>query len=156
MKKYLPLFYLLTIALLGAISLSYSQDKEISNFMHFFMGLTFCQFASLKLFNLSKFADEYQKYDLLAKIFRPYAFFYPFIELALGLTYLALLKVKILYIITAVILFFGAVGVFISLARGEKLKCACMGSILNVPLSRVSLVEDLGMGLMALIMLGLT
>jgi hypothetical protein len=32
-----------------------------------------------------------------------------------------------------------------ALAKGLDLKCACMGSILKVPLSTVALVEDLGM-----------
>ena len=37
--------------------------------------------------------------------------------------------------------------------KGEDLNCACMGNFLDVPLSGVTLTEDLGMAAMALAML---
>jgi len=117
--------------------------------MHNFMGLFLVIFAMLKLFNLSAFADGFQMYDLLAKPFRPYAFLYPFIELALGLGYLAGWRPALLYPVTVVVMVFGALGVMRSLMAGLDLQCACMGNILKVPLSTVSLSEDLGMAAMA-------
>ena len=46
-------------------------------------------------------------------------------------------------------LLFVALGVFSALRRGLDVECACMGSVLHVPLSTVALVEDLGMAGMA-------
>ena len=47
----------------------------------------------------------------------------------------------------------GAVGVVRALKRGLDINCPCMGSVLDVPLSTVTLTEDIGMGLMAAVML---
>ena len=42
-----------------------------------------------------------------------------------------------------------SIGVIKSLRSGMNIKCACLGTVLSVPLSTVSVVENLGMGLMA-------
>jgi hypothetical protein len=48
---------------------------------------------------------------------------------------------------------FGSLGVFHALRQGLDLECACLGTVLHVPLSTVALVEDLGMAAMAAAML---
>ena len=48
---------------------------------------------------------------------------------------------------------FGGLGVFRALAKGLDLECACMGTVLSVPLSTVALIEDFGMAAMAGVML---
>jgi hypothetical protein len=52
-------------------------------------------------------------------------------------------------------LVFGALGVVSALRRGLDIECACMGTVLHVPLSTVALVEDLGMAGMAGAMLAM-
>lgn len=47
----------------------------------------------------------------------------------------------------------GTIGVIRSLKAGLDLRCACMGTILDVPLSTVTLTEDIATGLMACWML---
>ena len=116
------------------------------------MGFFLVVFALLKLFDLPGFADGFQMYDLLAKNFRPYAFVHPFIELALGLAYLAFWRPTTVYLATIIVLGFGALGVINALRRGLDINCACMGNTLKVPLSTVALVENLGMVAMALVM----
>jgi len=54
---------------------------------------------------------------------------------------------------TIIVLTFGSIGVVRALLKGLDIECACMGTVLHVPLSTVALVEDLGMALMAAIML---
>lgn len=120
--------------------------------MHDFMGFFLVVFAMLKLFDLPGFADGFQKYDLVAKRARPYALLYPFIELALGLAYLARWRLDLVYPVTVLVMTVGAVGVILALKRGLDLECACMGTTLKVPLSTVALVEDIGMAAMALVM----
>jgi hypothetical protein len=146
-RDYLPLLALLAVTMLAAsaVNRAFGPDARPLRWMHSFMGLFLVFFALLKLFDLPGFADGFQKYDLLAKRFRPYALAYPFIELALGLGYLAFWRPTTVYLATVVVLGFGALGVINALAKGLDLKCACMGSILKVPLSTVALVEDLGM-----------
>ncbi len=152
---YLPLLTLLGVTALAAAAKNQAYGPDtgaLRHWMHDFMGFFLVIFALLKLFDLPAFADGFQKYDLLAKPFRTYALVYPFIELALGLGYLADWRPAILYPATVLVLCFGALGVIRSLAQGRDLKCACMGNILKVPLSIVALTEDLGMAAMAAVM----
>lgn len=121
--------------------------------MHIFMGFFLCQFAMLKLFHPFTFADGFQMYDLLAKRSRLYALVYPGLELLLGLFYLGFLFPLFTYIATIVLMGFGSVGVATALNKGLDINCPCMGSILDVPLSTVTLTEDLGMAALALLML---
>ena len=106
-----------------------------------------------KLFDLEGFADGFQMYDLLAKSVRPYAHMYPFIELALGLGYLAHWQPKLIYSATVIVMTFGALGVIRALTKRLDIECACLGTVLRVPLSTVALTEDLGMAAMAAVML---
>jgi len=148
---YLPLLIVLGVAALAAAATNQAYDGDASTFhwMRDFMGFFLIIFAMLKLFDLTRFADGFQMYDLLAKPFRPYALAYPFIELALGLGYLSGWRPPTVYLATILVMVFGAVGVIRALMRGLDLNCACMGNILKVPLSTVALVEDLGMAAMA-------
>ncbi len=121
--------------------------------MHDFMGFFLVVFSMFKFFNMEGFADGFQMYDLLAKPFRPYAYFYPFMEAALGLGYLAHWNPTFVYAATVAVMVVGSLGVFNALRKGLDLECACMGTVLHVPLSTVALVEDLGMAAMAVGML---
>ena len=150
-QDYLPLLILLGVTALAAVAKNrvYGPATGALHGMHDFMGFFLVIFAMLKLFDLPGFADGFQMYDLLAKPLRPYALLYPFIELALGLGYIAEWRPAVLYPATVLVMGFGAAGVFRSLSRGLDLQCACMGNILKVPLSSVALTEDLGMAAMA-------
>ncbi len=148
---YLPLVVLIALAALvaGAKSVAYGPAAGATAWMHDFMGFFLVSFAMLKLFDPPGFADGFHMYDLLAKRVRAYGFVYPFIELGLGLGYLAFWRPDIVYPTTVVVMVFGASGVLAALARGLDVNCACMGTTLKVPLSTVALTEDLGMAAMA-------
>ena len=149
-ERYRPLLALILVAAAGATALT---QKAFFDWMHYFMGLFLCQFAMLKLFHPSGFADGFQKYDLVAKKFRAYAYIYPLIELALGLAYLSFSTPTLTYILTIVVMGMGAIGVIGALRRGLDIRCACMGTVLDVPLSTVTLTEDIAMIAMACWML---
>ncbi len=153
LKKYWPLFSLVVVALLAASALFYSLGTSPRDWMHFFMGFFLCTFALLKLFHPRDFADGFQMYDLLAKKSRLYAYLYPLIELGLGLGYFAFVMPSLIYVLTILILGFGAVGVVLALKKGLDVRCACMGTILDVPLSTVTLTEDIAMVVMAFLLL---
>lgn len=150
---YWPLFSLILVAAWAAWAISYSAKGGIVHWMHYFMGFLFCQFSLLKLFDIHGFADGFQKYDLIAKKNRTYALSYPAIELALGLSYLSMMAPLLTYFITIVLMAIGAAGVTKGLKKGLDIYCPCMGSVLKVPLSSVTLAEDIIMGSMALLML---
>lgn len=153
-KRYVPLLVLVGLVILATLAKQVHYGSwNVMSAMHDFMGLFLLVFSMLKLFDLSGFAEGFQKYDLLAARSTAYARLYPFLELALALGYLSHWQPQIVYGATILLMSFGAVGVFRALAKGGNLKCACMGSSLNVPLSTVAVIEDVGMAVMALAML---
>jgi hypothetical protein len=151
LMKYWPLFSLILIAGLAATALP--PHFEMRGWMHHFMGFFLCQFAMLKIFRPSGFVEGFQKYDLIASKFPFYGYIYPWIELGLGLGYLAYFAPIWVYCLTMIVLGIGAIGVIRALRRGLDARCACMGTVLDVPLSTVTLTEDLVMATMALLLL---
>jgi len=153
LKDYWPLMSLILIAASAGYALTLHTQGGLMNWMHYFMGIFLCCFAMLKMFNLSAFADGFQMYDLIATRSRAYAYVYPFIELGLGLSFLAFLAPTMTYTVTIIVMVLGTFGVVSALRQDLDINCPCMGSVLDVPLSTVTLTEDLGMGIMAAIML---
>jgi hypothetical protein len=150
-NDYIPLMVIVGLTLLSAVAkqAAYPGGWNWMSGMYDFTGFLLVVFSMFKFFDLPGFADGFQMYDLLAKPWRPYAFIYPFIELGLGLGYLAHWQPMAVYAATAAVMIFGSLGVFNALRKGLDLECACMGTVLKVPLSTVALIEDLGMASMA-------
>ena len=148
---YVPLLVIVALTLLAACAkqIAYPGAWNWMAWMHDFMGFFLVVFAMFKFFDLPGFADGFQMYDLLARPLRPYAYVYPLLELGLGLGYLSRWQPALIYGATVGLMIFGALGVLNALRKGLDLECACMGTVLKVPLSTVALVEDLGMALMA-------
>jgi cation transport ATPase len=113
----------------------------------------FLVFSAFKLLDLRGFAQGYASYDLLARRWFTYGYLYPFLELGLGLLYLTQHFLIPTQIATVVIMGFSSLGVINSLVKKQKFKCACLGTILNVPLSSITLAEDLTMVILAVLAL---
>ena len=152
-KQYWPLISLMMVSIFAAFAINWRISGNMTIWMHYFMGVFLLMFSTLKIFHLEKFANGFEMYDILAKRSRAYAYIYPFVELLLGLLYLSFILPILTYVLTAVILTFGSIGVIQALKSGLDIHCPCMGSILDVPLSTVTLTEDIGMTVMALILL---
>lgn len=71
----------------------------------------------------------------------------------LGLGYLVNRLLTIVNIATMILMAVGTVGTMQTIFAGRKVKCACFGTAINLPVATVTLIEDAGMGLMALAML---
>ncbi|HAT3881113.1 TPA: hypothetical protein I8672_002548 [Legionella pneumophila] len=152
-RQYWPLISLIVVSVLSAFAINWRVAGDMTVWMHYFMGIFLVIFSVLKIFHPAKFADGFEMYDILAKRTRIYAYIYPLLELALGLSYLAFILPVLTYVLTIVVLTFGSIGVIKALRNGLDINCPCMGSILDVPLSTVTLTEDIGMALMALMLL---
>ena len=48
---------------------------------------------------------------------------------------------------------FSSIGVIQSVVDKKKIKCACLGAVFNVPMTTVTIIEDLLMVVMAVFML---
>jgi hypothetical protein len=150
---YLPLEVIVAASMAtGFAELAATRAGGFASWMINGMGFFLITLSLLKLFDLPGFADGFQMYDLLAGRTRLYAYIYPFIEFGLGLAYVAHFRLSAVFASTVALLVFGVVGVIRSLAKGLDIKCACMGTTLHVPLSTVTLTEDLGMAAMAAFM----
>lgn len=121
--------------------------------MSAFMGIYLVFFAMLKLFDLNGFAECFRRYDLLARALPGYAYLYPFLELTLGLAYLARFHPMATSALMLALALVSSLGVLRALRSGVKAPYACMGTALKVPLSRIALLENLGMAAMAAAML---
>lgn len=154
LSDYWPLICLVGVAGLGAWAVASGFFvPSMQSFMHAYMGIFLLIFSLLKLFDLEGFKDGFAMYDLIAKRESAYGYVYPFIELGLALAYLSFLLPGLTYILTIAVFGFGAFGVLRALREGLDIDCPCMGNILSVPLSTVTLTEDIAMIVMAMILL---
>jgi hypothetical protein len=119
---------------------------------HFIAGF-FIVFDFFKLLNIECFANSYQMYDIIAARWKGWGYTYPFVELALGILYLINFAPFYTNLATAIILGISSIGVIESNLNKRKIKCACLGDVFNLPMSTVTIVEDLTMVGMAIWML---
>jgi hypothetical protein len=54
---------------------------------------------------------------------------------------------------TIIVLGVSSIGVIQSNLNKRKIKCACLGDVFNLPMSTVTIIEDVGMVVMAALML---
>ena len=121
--------------------------------MRLFMAGFFLVFSFFKFLDLRGFAETYQTYDIAARAWPAWAFIYPFAELALGVSYLAELNPLATNVATLALMLIGAAGVFRAILNKKAIRRACLGTALILPLTTITLVEDLGMAAMASVML---
>lgn len=140
---YFPLV-LLAGFLVGVVALTEVRAGQFdwSRSMGTFMGVFFLSFSFFKLLDLRGFADTYQGYDIIARRVRAYALAYPFIELALGAAYLTNVDPFATNLATLVIMTVSSIGVLQSVLNKRAIRCACLGTVFNLPMSTVTLVED--------------
>ncbi len=117
--------------------------------MRFFMAGFFIVFAFFKLLNIRGFADSYQMYDLVAARWYQWGYIYPFVELGLGVAYFINIAPVITNWVTLLVLGVSSLGVIKSNLDKRQIKCACLGDVFNLPMSTVTIVEDLTMVAMA-------
>ena len=151
---YQPLFiilaYILGVSLL--IELHHGAFAMERWMMHFMAGF-FLVFSFFKMLNLKAFANTYAMYDLLAMRSKAYGFIYPFIELALGIAYLLGFAAQTTNALTLIIMGFSSLGVIRAVMNKQKIKCACLGAVFDLPMSTITIIEDLLMAAMAAWML---
>jgi cation transport ATPase len=150
LKTYKPLLLIgMFITLVSGIS-SYS-DAHIDGmlWMNHFMAGFFLVFSFFKLLDLNGFAESYAMYDVLAKRIHSYGYIYPFIELTLGLLFLTGFEPFFTNIATIVVMGFSSIGVIQTVLDKKKIRCACLGAVFNLPMSTVTIIEDLLMVAMA-------
>ncbi len=153
-KTYWPLILVLSYILFGVVHLSWLSGTYVwTRMMSDFMGLFFLIFGFFKILDLKGFATSYSSYDLPTKLWPKWAYVYPFIEISLGILYLHQWLPLWTNILTLLVMGLSIVGVIQAVIQKRKIKCVCLGTGFNLPMSTVTIVEDALMILMALFML---
>lgn len=149
-QTYQPLLlvvgYLLGIVAVVEIT---AGSWDMMRAMGHFMGGFFLAFSFFKLLDLRGFVDSYQTYDVLARQVRGYGYAYPFIELGLGVAYLLGIAPVVVNWVTLIVMLIGIVGVSQALWQKRQIQCACLGTVFNLPMSKVTFIEDGVMAAMA-------
>lgn len=151
---YKPLILVFSYILLVTLAVEYTYGEfTLHRFMPNFMAGFFLVFSFFKMLDLSGFASSYAMYDLLAKRVYNYGFIYPLIELGLGIAYLINFEPVLINAITLIVMLFSSIGVIIAVMNKQKIRCACLGTGFNLPMTTVTIIEDLLMAAMAAWML---
>ena len=141
----------MTAAMALALSFAMYGTPLTAMALQWFIALSMCVLALLKLQDIGKFSSMFLNYDLLARRWVPYASLYPWLEGLAGVLMLSGAAMWLSVPIALVIGGIGAVSVFKAVYIDKReLKCACVGGSSNVPLGFVSLTENLMMVAMAL------
>lgn len=143
-QTYFPVILIL-LYLTGCVALSQLRTERMDwmAMMNAFMGGFFLVFSFFKLLNIRGFADAYGSYDIVARRFPAYGYFYPLIELTLGICYFMAFAPLVTNVATCVVISLSTVGVARSLMKKTRIQCACLGTVFSLPMSRVTLIEDL-------------
>jgi len=151
---YKPLI-LIVVFIAGTTFLTQYPFQDFSGmlWMRHFMAGFFIVFSFFKLLHLEGFVNSYAMYDIVAARWQFWGYIYPFIELGLGILYLTNSTPIFTNWVTIIVLGLSSIGVIQSNLRKQKIKCACLGDVFNLPMSTVTIVEDLVMVGMALGML---
>lgn len=154
-----PTSYFPLILVLGYISLGVGIGQILRGGFNFMTAMTdfmagfFLLFSFFKLLDLRGFVDSYAGYDIPTKYFRVYGYLYPFIELGFGVAYFIKPYSTELHIATLVIMSVSIIGVLKSLLNKRDIRCACLGTVFNLPMGTVTVIEDGLMIVMSLLMI---
>ena len=150
LSTYKPLLLVIGFILLVSILSSYKTSFQLMNWMNNFMGGFFMAFSFFKFLDLNGFSNSFATYDIIAKKWKGYGKIYPFIELGLGVAYLLAIHSVITNTICILILTASTIGVIQAILSKKQIQCACLGTVFNLPMSTVTIIENFTMILMAI------
>lgn len=151
--SYQPVIAIFCVAFLMALGLSWTSYDTVFTVRsaEWFVAISMCILGIQKLQDLEGFTTMFLNYDLLARRYVRYGYFYPFAETLAGILMIAS---ALTWVSVPLALFIGTVGtasVFKAVYIDKReLKCACAGGSSNVPLGFISLTENVMMVGMAL------
>lgn len=130
------------------------DQTGFSEFMRWLMGVFMATFAGFKLAGYKMFVMMFPMYDLVAGRLRVYAQVFPFMQLFLASLFLADVLPGVREVLTLLVGLASAAGVYREVYMNKRsIQCACLGSIIKLPLSTVSFFEDVAMAAMSFAML---
>ena len=141
--------YIFSLTLLIQFS---KHHFDFMEWMRHFMAGFFLVFSFFKMLDLKAFAESYVMYDVIARKMPAWSYVYAFIELTLGIAFLVNFNPVITNITTVLVMTVSIIGVLQVVLNKQKIQCACLGAVFNLPMSTVTIIED---GLMIVMSIGM-
>lgn len=129
----------------GGVATYLSGYYELHVFLEYSMAAYFLAFGILQTVSLKKSAKMLQQYDPLAKRFPAYGYIYPILQILIGIGLLFWISPLIINAVAAIIVLINLVGVMNVLEEKKTVRCGCLGETMNVPVSWVTLTENIVM-----------
>lgn len=145
LKDYLPIIYIYLFSFLVTLNLTFYNDYLLRNSLLVFLGTFSLTFAGLKFYNFKGFLNSFVEYDFVSKKFIFYAYIFPIFELIFGVLFLFQFENFYLEVLCLIFFSINFISVMNALLKKQKYMCACLGGMFNVPLSYVSLIENITM-----------
>ncbi len=143
---------LIGILLLAAM-LTFVRGIEVRRWIADFMAVFFVTFAAFKFSDLEPFAHMYRISDWIAGRIRPWAYVIPFIQAFLGFWYLLTEGPRRLDIIALVFTGTALIPALIAYHKKPKSQYAYHKTLLRLPFTKISLLENVVPFILAAIML---
>jgi cation transport ATPase len=141
-RSYKPLLIIVLYLLGTTLLLEFSSGMFLmKTWMANFMAGFFLVFSFFKMLDIAAAAKA-----------KWYGYVFPFIELGLGIAYLLYSDNELTHGITAIVMFVSLIGVIKSVVQKSEIQCACLGTVFNLPMSYVTIIEDGIMLVMALLL----
>ncbi len=154
LSTYKPLLIVICYILGATVLAEFIHGSfEWQRAMSYFMGFFFLGFAFFKLLDVTGFANAFSTYDVIAKRSPLYSLLYPWLELGLGILFVSRAAPQVANVLTAIVMSVGLVGVVAAIRKKQVIQCACLGTVFNLPMTMVTVVENSLMIVMAAIML---
>lgn len=147
-RQLFPLFLIFGF-IIGATFFIHLETMNLGEMMLDLMALFFMVFSFFKLLDLRGFQSSFKQYDPLASALPFYGWIYPFIELGLGISLIRDYAPNWILILILVILGVTTVGVVRVLLQKKTMQCACLGSVLKLPMTEATFIENAIMLVMA-------
>jgi len=135
----LVFLYILIVTVITATS---GSTFNLLHAMQVFMSGFFLVFSFFKMLDLKGFAGSYATYDIIAKRLPAWGVVYAFIELGLGIAFAVHFYPVVTNIVTLVVMLVSIIGVLQSVLNKRKIRCACLGTVFNLPMSTITIIED--------------
>lgn len=147
---------LLIFGYVSVVSVVAAIDNGVFSLMtalRIFMAGFFLVFSFFKLLDVTAFAESYAMYDIVARRVPLWGRIYPFIEVGLGCAFAFDIQPVLMNWIALIVMSVSIVGVLQQVLNKRAIRCACLGTVFQLPMSTVTIIEDGLMIVMSIIMI---
>jgi len=145
LSDYLPIIYIYVFSITLTYVIKIFLNIDLRDSISIFLGIFSLIFAFFKIIRLRDFVEAFSEYGFVTQKARFYGLVFPFLELIFGISLLFLLDIVLIELLCLLFFSLNFISVLNALNKNKKFVCACLGDLIKLPLSKVSLIENLTM-----------